>query len=45
MLNNPDLALSGYHLAINIFKCEGLPDAGTKSDCNAFVSVRTIGLT
>lgn len=42
MLNNPDLALSGYHLSVNIFKCEGLPDVG--SSCNAYCSVRCLSL-
>ena len=45
MLNNPSITRSGYNLAVNIFKCEGLPSAGKNSDCNAFVSVRVLGLT
>jgi hypothetical protein len=42
MLNNPEMALNGYHLTVNIYKIEGLPDVG--STCNSYVSVRALSL-
>jgi hypothetical protein len=38
MLSNPLMDSQEYNLRINVFKCEGLPSAGKKSDCNAFVA-------